>query len=70
MRTVPVTDVIDGKTVVTETHDPTCTKCEHACAWRGLVIGAPFCSVCDDHGEAVHAGYGDVPCDCGDAHDD
>lgn len=56
-----------------EMHDPECTGCEHDCPWRrsyrrGGTLGAPFCGVCDDHGEAVHAGYGDVPCDCGDEH--
>lgn len=51
-------------------HDPECTGCEHDCPWRRHHFGSPFCSVCDDHAEAVHAGYGDVPCDCGDQHDE
>ncbi len=56
-----------------EGHDPTCTGCEHDCPLRpgrGMYpLGAPYCQTCDDHGEAVHAGYGDAPCDCGDEHD-
>lgn len=54
--------------MTTDWHDPDCTECEHDCPWRGHNFGAPFCAVCDDHGEAVHAGYGDEPCDCGDEH--
>jgi hypothetical protein len=72
VKTIRLYDVIDGKTVVTHTHDPECTGCDHDCPWRRTnpaPLGAPFCSVCDDHAEAVHAGYGDVPCDCGDTHD-
>jgi hypothetical protein len=34
------------------THDPACTGCEHDCPWRKNPLGAPFCSVCDDHWEA------------------
>lgn len=58
MRTV----IEDGVTV----HDPECVWCEHDCPWNRHIWGAVYCSVCDDHGEAVHAGFGDVPCDCGD----
>lgn len=50
-------------------HDGECVGCEHDCPWlrtRPAPLGAPFCSTCDDHGEAVHAGYGEKPCDCGD----
>lgn len=51
MRTIPVHDVIDGVTVVTHTHDPECTGCEHDCPWKGRPMGAPYCQVCDDHNE-------------------
>ena len=50
-------------------HNPECVSCVHDCPWNGHTIGAPYCSICDDHSEAVHAGYGDLPCDCGDNHD-
>ena len=40
-------------------HTPECTRCEHDCPWRRHTIGAPYCSTCDDHAEAIHAGYGD-----------
>lgn len=43
-------------------HNPECTKCEHE-------HRHDWCQVCDDHAEAVCAGYGDVPCDCGNNHD-
>jgi hypothetical protein len=33
-------------------HDPDCTDCEHDCPWRNNPMGAPFCSICDDHMEA------------------
>jgi hypothetical protein len=33
-------------------HDPECIECEHDCPWRGNPLGAPFCSICDDHMEA------------------
>ena len=60
-------------------HAPDCVGCAHACPWRRrvtvpgqaprlLALGAPYCGTCDDHSEAVHAGYGDTPCDCGDDH--
>jgi hypothetical protein len=70
MKTITLRDVIDGETIITETHDPTCTGCAHDCPWRRHHLGAPYCQTCDDHSEAVCAGYGDVPCDCGNAHDD
>lgn len=50
-------------------HRPECVSCQHKCPWRTTLWGAPFCGVCDDHGEAQHAGYGPTPCDCGDDHD-
>jgi hypothetical protein len=34
-------------------HDPECTGCEHDCPWQGNPMGAPFCSICDDHMEAA-----------------
>jgi hypothetical protein len=34
-------------------HDAECTSCEHECPWQGNPLGAPFCSVCDDHMEAT-----------------
>jgi len=36
-----------------ERHDPECTACEHGCPWKGRPMGAPFCTVCDDHWEAA-----------------
>lgn len=60
------------------THDPECISCVHDCPWHAIrygtvpqPLGAPFCGVCDDHGEAVHVGCGlpETPCDCGDKHD-
>lgn len=50
-------------------HDFYCTGCEHDCPWRRHHFGGPFCGVCDDHAEAVHAGLGPQPCDCGDTHE-
>jgi hypothetical protein len=50
-------------------HNPECISCVHDCPWKGRPIGAPYCQICDDHAEAVCAGYGDVPCDCGNNHD-
>ena len=53
-------------------HDAECTGCKHECPWRrgkGFSWGISWCQTCDDHAEAVHAGYGDTPCDCGDKHD-
>lgn len=35
-----------------EGHDPECTGCEHDCPWKNNPLGAPFCSICDDHWEA------------------
>lgn len=53
-----------------EEHDPMCTGCAHDCPWRRHHWGAPFCGVCDDHAEAVHAGYGAQPCDCSGRHEE
>ncbi len=44
-------------------HNPECTTCKHE-------HDKMWCQICDDHCEAIHAGFGDVPCDCGDSHDD
>lgn len=33
-------------------HPAECTGCEHDCPWRNRPMGAPFCSICDDHSEA------------------
>lgn len=33
-------------------HSPECEGCEHDCPWRGNPLGAPYCSICDDHNEA------------------
>lgn len=77
LRTATVWSAQEAADIVTDhapdyitPHSPECTSCEHDCPWRRTPqpIGAPWCSVCDDHGEAVHAGYGDRPCDCGDSH--
>lgn len=56
MKTIPVRDVIDGKTIITHTHDPECTGCEHECPWGRHHFGAPYCPVCDDHAEAADDG--------------
>jgi hypothetical protein len=41
-----------------ETHNPECVRCDHDCPWSPnrvpQPLGAPFCSVCDDHSEAAH----------------
>ena len=39
-------------------HDPECTACEHDCPWTRVPapLGAPFCTVCDDHHEASDDG--------------
>ncbi len=33
-------------------HSAECVGCEHDCPWNGNPMGAPFCTVCDDHMEA------------------
>jgi len=57
-----------------EEHDPECIQCEHDCPWKGNPIGAPFCSICDDHMEAEAARHDEdcaiwkstlVDCTCG-----
>lgn len=53
-------------------HGPACVSCRHECPrqrTRPEPLGSPFCPTCDDHAEAVHAGYGPTACECGDNHD-